>query len=533
MESGARIFLSTLKELGVDKIFIVSGTDYAAFIEEKVRDPSLPDFIVVPHEITSASAAIGYYLAGKIGVTAVHTIPGTLNASGIIVDAFSSRIPLIVIAGRSPYTENGSNASRNLRIHWTQEARDQGEILRQWVKWDFEIRRVDQIEGSIVRAFEIAFSEPKGPVYIMIPREVSVELGERKGKVKRMSTYEPGPTTEALKKAEKMINESQSPVIITWRSGRRKEWFNSLKRFADKVGIPVLNYVGEVVNYEGEMGIDYFDLKKSDLIIVVENEVPWIPKRLGEVNSPVIKVDVEPLYTYIPYYGFPCDLCIQSTVNEFFDRLEVKEKAELKEKVRELHAEQERKKEEEVERLKKNKKIHPRLLSYYIGKLREKVVFNEYPLNPRYGKYYYGEYFGDPGFGHLGWALGASFGYSLGTGKKVIAAVGDGAFIFGVPEAFYYAVKTYNANVTVIIFDNQGWLASAEAVEEVYPEGLAKAKKLYPGADFTHYDIGATVKAFNGYYRLVESVDELEEGITESVNQKGLAVLQAIVDRGR
>jgi acetolactate synthase-1/2/3 large subunit len=56
----------------------------------------------------------------------VRTIPGTANALGVIMNSFIFRIRLIVIAGRSPYTEEGDRASRNIRIHWPQEARDQG-----------------------------------------------------------------------------------------------------------------------------------------------------------------------------------------------------------------------------------------------------------------------------------------------------------------------------------------------------------------------------------------------------------------------
>ncbi|MEJ2777370.1 thiamine pyrophosphate-requiring protein [Stygiolobus sp. RP850M] len=529
MESGARILLSKLKEMGVDKIFMVSGTDYAAFIEEKVRDPSLPDFIVVPHEITAASAALGYSLAGKIGVVALHTLPGTANALGIIINAYTSRIPLIIIAGRSPYTEDGSTASRNLRIHWTQEARDQGEVVRQWVKWDFEIRRAEQVEKAVNRAFQLAFSEPTGPVYLMIPREVSVEKTERRYE-RPLATFSPGVREEDLVKAKKLIEESRNPVIVTWRAGRKKEWFDSLKSFADEVGIPVLNYVGEVVNYEGEMGVDYYDLSQTDLVIVVESEVPWIPKKV-KVKGKVIRVDVDPSYSYIPFYGFPCDLCVQSTVSEFFSKLKLPEKKELKERIKELHTEQEKKKAEEIEKLKKMKVVHPKLLSYYVGKLGL-VIFNEYQFNPKYARLAFGQYFADPGFGHLGWALGGGVGYSIASGRKVVVTTGDGGFIFGVPEAFYYTVTTYGGDVLVVIYDNGGWLASAEAVDEVFPEGLAKAKKIYPGADFRRYNIGETVKGFGGYFKLVERPEDIEDSLKEALKYK-LSIVQVIVERTR
>ncbi|MEM4138795.1 MAG: thiamine pyrophosphate-requiring protein [Sulfolobaceae archaeon] len=470
--SGARLVLRWLKKIGAEKLFIVSGTDYAAFIEEYAKGgEDLPELIVVPHEITAVSAAIGYSLGGKVGVVAVHTTPGTANALGGIMNSYTSRIPLIVIAGRSPYTEEGHRGSRNLRIHWTQEARDQGEMVRQWVKWDFEIRRVEQIPEVMYRAYQIMMSEPRGPVYIVIPREVSIEEG--KDKDFPLSYCEPGATTEAIVKARDMINEAENPVIITWRAGRRKEWFESLTRFADKFNIPVINYVGEVVNYPstGPMALDKIDLSKVDLAIVVEAEVPWIPKRT-KFKGKIIKVDVEPLYTYIPYYGFYCDLCIQSTVSDFFDKLV---KIEIKIRDKNWIIEEKRKQEElkakEIEKLRDKKPIHPKYLSFEIGKLGL-TIFNEYPFNPKYAKLDdYGSYYHDLSAGYLGWALGASVGYKLATGKDVVVTIGDGSFIFGVPEAFYYIAS--QSPVLVVIYDNGGWLAVQEAVEEVFPEGIA------------------------------------------------------------
>ncbi|MEM4138427.1 MAG: thiamine pyrophosphate-dependent enzyme, partial [Sulfolobaceae archaeon] len=305
-------------------------------------------------------------------------------------------------------------------------------------------------------------------------------------------------------------------------------------RFADNYGFPVLNYVGEVVNYDGEYKLDYIDLSDVDLAIVVECEVPWIPKR-KQFKGKVIKVDVDPSYSYIPFYGFPCDLCVQSTVSEFFDQLKVKRKDEWSYKIKEIIKSQEKEKKNEIEILSRSKKIHPRYLSYEIGKLvnESTVIINEYSFNPKYANLTYGQYYSEHAAGHLGWVLGASFGYSIATGKKVIATVGDGSFIFGVPEALYYAVATYGGDVLIVIYDNAGWLASALAVEEVFPEGLAKAKKIFPGADFKRYNIGETVKAFGGYYKLVEETSEVEHALHEAYKVKGLAVLQFIVEKTR
>ncbi|AOL16332.1 acetolactate synthase catalytic subunit [Sulfolobus sp. A20] len=535
--NGGKAFLSLLKEFKVDRIFLVSGTDYPAFIEAKVEDPNLPELEVVPHEITAVSAAIGYSLGGKIGVVGVHTTPGTANALGGIMNAYTSRIPLLVIAGRSPYLEKGNTASRNLRIHWTQEARDQGEIVRQYVKYDFEVRRVEQIPIVVSRAFQIMLSEPRGPVYLVVPREVSVDEIKEIKKIP-MDYYEPAPPADKLNKAKEMLEKAENPVIVTWRAGRRKSWFESLKRFAEKYNIPILNYVGEVLNYpsNGAMALDKFDLKRADLLLVIEAEVPYFPKKL-DLDIPIIKVDVEPSYSYIPYYGFRCDLCIQSTPDNFLDYISLRPKnAEV---IKELKAKQDEEKRRLIESLMDRKPIHPKYLSHEIGEIAHEydlAIFNEYQFDPRYARLNeFGSYFADLSIGYLGFSLGAAVGYKMATNKDVIVTTGDGSFIFGVPEAFYYI--GYRYPVMVVIYDNAGWLASAEAVNEVFPEGLARIKKYYPGADFSRFEIGKTVEAFHGYYELVEEPSEIKpallRGLDKLRRENKIVVIQVIVDKVR
>jgi acetolactate synthase-1/2/3 large subunit len=544
MPTVARVILETFKKLGADRIFIVSGTDYPAFIEEKVKDKSLPELEIVPHEITAASAALGYSLGGKIGIVAVHTLPGTANALGVIMNSYISRIPLIVIAGRSPYTEGDEKGSRNEINHWTQEARDQGGIVRQWVKWEYEIRRGEQSIDIVLRAFQVAYSEPRGPVYIMIPREVSVEDIKPKEPYPRVPC-EPGATKKAIEEASKMINEAESPLIITWRSGRRKEWFEALKNFADKIGIPVINYVGETLNYPSKdpMAVDSYDITKADLIIVIENDVPWIPRKQKPSNkTKVIWIDTDPIQAYIPYSGFRCDLCIQSTVSDALYSIlpNVKSKSYMKEEIQELKTRQEEEKAKYINRVSSEKPVNPSYLSYEIGKLASKyglTIFNEYSFNPRYADLNeYGIYFGDLSMYHLGWALGAAVGYKMATGKDVIATVGDGQFIFGVPDAFFYIA--YKHPVLVVIFDNGGWLASIEAVKDLFPDGEAVKVGSFPGAIFDiRLPLGENVKKLGGYYSLVEDPslirEELEKGYIHMKRNSKPSVIHVIVNRIR
>lgn len=515
MEVGEYI-LKFLKKY-TDKIFIVSGTDYPAFIraEQKLKEP---EFVIIPHEITASSAGLGYSLSGKLGVVMVHTVPGSLNAFGVIANAYTSRIPLLVIAGKSPYTSKGNNGSRNLRIHWTQDA-DQEELMRKYVKWAYEIRDTSQVPYVLSRAVQIALSEPQGPVYIAIPREVSI--GEvKEDKKPTMSEFYPGVPEHFLEKAKDMIVKASYPVIITWRAGRRLNWFKSIINFADRYNIPVLNYVGERVNYpsSGKMAIDHYDLKRADLIIEIETEVPWIPKKEGDIDAKVIRIDSDPSYSYIPYYDFECDLCIQSAVDEVLDRINIQDKykIERKEILEEIQKQKEEKK-EKIRKLSDAKHIDVNYASYKISELGF-TIFNEYDLNPRYGNFSeFNSYFSDPAFGHLGWVLGASVGYKIATGNDVIAAVGDGSFIFGVPTAFYYIVRKYP--VMTVIFDNKGWNAVRKAFKEVYPN---EEFKEYPGADFDIERIPSSIESIGGYYEYVEKPYELNEAL-----KKGKEKLQS------
>ena len=52
---------------------------------------------------------------------------------------------------------------RDTHIHWAQEAFDQAGMLREYVKWDYELRQPAQLEAVVDRALELAMAEPRGP----------------------------------------------------------------------------------------------------------------------------------------------------------------------------------------------------------------------------------------------------------------------------------------------------------------------------------------------------------------------------------
>ena len=172
----AEAYIARLGERGIEYVFANAGTDFAPIVEalsHTKRTAKVPRFMMVPHENVAMAMAHGYYrIAGKPAAVMVHVTVGTANAINGIINAARDNIPVLLAAGRTPLTETGSIASRNRPIHWGQEAFDQGGMLREYVKWDYELRGGQPVGAVVDRALDIAMSEPRGPVYLTLPREV-------------------------------------------------------------------------------------------------------------------------------------------------------------------------------------------------------------------------------------------------------------------------------------------------------------------------------------------------------------------------
>src|SRR6185295_13530635 len=106
----------------------------------------------------------------------IHVDCGTQALAGAIHNVAKCRIPVLILAGASPYTQEGElPGSRNEFIHWLQDVPDQRGIVRGYMKYDYEIRTGRNVKQIVHRALQIAHSDPPGPAYLMVAREVLEE----------------------------------------------------------------------------------------------------------------------------------------------------------------------------------------------------------------------------------------------------------------------------------------------------------------------------------------------------------------------
>ena len=161
-------FLRALADHGIDYFFANPGTDFApvveAFSRAKQSNAKVPTPLVIPHENLAVAMAHGAYLmTGRPQAVMLHVNVGTANAINNIINLNRDNVPLILAAGGTPITEKGKFGSRNRYIHWAQEMFDQAGMLREAVKWDYELRVPEQVGDVVSRAYEVDHDEPARP----------------------------------------------------------------------------------------------------------------------------------------------------------------------------------------------------------------------------------------------------------------------------------------------------------------------------------------------------------------------------------
>src|SRR3984957_6776304 len=177
VQSVADAYLALLAERGVEYLFANAGTDFAPIIEalataEATGRPA-PKPIIAVHETLAMSMAHGYHMvSGRIPAVMVHVNVGTANALCGAVNASRENVPILFTAGRTPLVEEGLPGARDAYIHWGQEMYDQASMVREFVKWDYELRNPEQLETVVDRALSLVATEPRGPVYLTLPREI-------------------------------------------------------------------------------------------------------------------------------------------------------------------------------------------------------------------------------------------------------------------------------------------------------------------------------------------------------------------------
>ena len=170
-----------LADEGVDHLFFNPGTDTApvqeALAVARERGLPHPETVLCTHEQVALSAALGSYLVtGRAQALMVHVDAGTLNLGAAVHNIQRNGVPVVVMAGRSPYSLHPEvPGHRDSPIHWQQDEPDQAAAMRAYGKWTMEVPRGRELGGLVRRAFQVARTAPGGLTYLMLPREALMD----------------------------------------------------------------------------------------------------------------------------------------------------------------------------------------------------------------------------------------------------------------------------------------------------------------------------------------------------------------------
>lgn len=501
IESTAEAFLYLLKARGVQYLFANAGTDFAPIIEAYAKlqaagQDDCPIPMVVPHEFVAVSMAHGHaMISGRPQAVMVHTSVGTANGLGAVMNASRSNIPMLFMAGRSPINEYGMRGARNRMIQWSQESFDQGAMVREFVKWDYELRGFGQLQGVVDRAISIAIAEPQGPVYLSLPREVLSEQ-HTEFTMSRSETalhqVQIGTDGDAVKAAAQMLAQARNPIIVARAAGRVGSAVSALVAFAETIGAPVIEHHHTTLNFPQDnplhMGFEPAPyVPKADVIVVVETDVPWyVQTGAPAPDAKIIQIGLDPLYSRLPIRSYPMDVALTGEAGRALTALTgalatmTLDAAAIRQRRDTWAVEHKRLRADWLERAKRVANAAPmemawisRCLSEFIDD--DTIVVNDYDLDPTQCSFRQPHsYFGPPPPAALGWGLGAAMGAKLAApDKTVICTVGDGSYMFGAPTAAHFTSRAHNIPFLTIVFNNQAWGAVRRATETVLPGGWA------------------------------------------------------------
>ena len=554
-DTTAEAYLTLLADRGVDYLFGNAGTDFASVIEAlskaQLGEAKAPTPVTVPHENVAVAMAHGYFLAtGRPQAVMLHVTVGTANGVCGIMNAARERIPMLFTAGRTPLTEEGLPGARSIFIHWAQELFDQAGMVRELVKWDYELRNLEQLETVVDRALTIAMSEPRGPVYLTLPREI---LAEKPGDFifdspsSRNPTLAGIPNPNAIDQAADMLSKAKNPLIISSSYGQNSEDVAVLEKLADQFAIPVVCYRPRYVNLPTDHSMHAgFEpgpkLGNADVILTLEADTPWIPSlhKIGP-DTKVIQAGVDPLFANYPIRGFRSDLtlsgdpaaivkALSDAMSADKDRIATTRKVVAEEKLLLQDTQKAL-----LERQSVGGPMEYPWVAHCIGQAMnaDDALVSESQLPVGFlGSRPPGTVFGTSPAGGLGWGNGAALGLQLADrSRRVFNVAGDGSYMFGNPTPTHFVGAALELPICTIILNNRMWGSVRKSTLGLHPEGAASRLNRSPlTALEPNPEFEKVVEANGGYGERVDNAEDLPGALERALNAVDVEKRQAVLN---
>jgi benzoylformate decarboxylase/acetolactate synthase-1/2/3 large subunit len=240
---GSDVMVDAIKACGFKYVSLNPGSSYRGLHDSLVNyGGNDPEIITCNHEKLAVGIAHGYTKAAREPMACIlHDIVGLLQGTMGIYYAWIDRAPVVVFGGAGPMAYD----RRRPNIDWIHTANIQGNVVRDYTKWDDQPASVASVPESVMRAYRIATAAPQGPVY------VALDAGLQEDEVgddiplpnwDRLKTPSPiGPDPRALRALAERLCAAQRPLIVTSYAGRDAGAFEQLTELSELLGIGVID----------------------------------------------------------------------------------------------------------------------------------------------------------------------------------------------------------------------------------------------------------------------------------------------------
>lgn len=543
-------FLEGLAETGIEHLFSNLGTDHVALIEAMAlftrQGRAQPNVVLCPHENVAIHMAGGYAaVTGRGQGVMVHVDAGTANAAMGMHNLFRSRLPVLLMAGRSPFTLRGElPGSRDNYVHFVQDPFDIASLVRSYVKWEYSLPSGVVAKEVLRRAHSVMQSDPPGPVYLTLPRETLSE----EWSASQVASFPAqhygavaagGISTAEASEVARALMQAMSPIAITAYLGRKPEAVAALEALALACGIRVYEFMPTAMSMSrGSPCFGGFDAAKglasADLGLLLDVDVPWIPK-FTQPNPATrfLHIDVDPIKRDFPMWGFATDVRLQAdcatALAQVLEAVQAAADDGFRRRVAErmaLWPQQRDDREKSAAAVAAIPGTTGALSAAFVCAAigaaisPEDIVVNEAVRNSpavlsQITRTLPGTLIGCAG-GGLGYSGGMALGAKLANARvRVVQVVGDGGFHFSTPTSVYAVAQRYQLPILTVVLDNGGWQAVKEAVLRVYPSGEAAGANEFQarlGGEQRRFDMVA--QAFGAHGECVTQPDQLSGAIT-------------------
>ena len=536
---GARVLVESLLQEGVELMFGYPGGAILHVYDELHLQKDRINHVLVRHEQGAVHAAEGYAQAtGKFGVCLVTSGPGATNVVTGLANALSDSTPIVVITGQVPTTAIGNDAF--------QEADVVG-ITRPCTKYNYLVKRVEDIAPTIKEAFYLARTGRPGPVLVDLPKDITAaECAFHYPESVSIPSYKPTVRghTRQVQKAVELMRSTEKTILYVGGGVVASGGSAELKLLADKLNLPVtptlmglgcyppgheqcLGMLGMHGTYAANMA-----MAEADLIVAIgsrfDDRVTGVVEKFA-LNAKKIHVDIDPtsvnksVAVDIPIVGDA-----KTVMQQMLDAIGDEPAPERRDWWNTLTT---WKRDFPLAYKDRSDTIMPQRLFEELADLTKGkyICTTDVGQHQMWAAQYYPaddgrKWITSGGLGTMGFGLPAAMGAAFsGTEDPVICITGDGSFQMCIQELATCVHEELNVKIIIM---NNNFLGMVRQWQELF------YSRRYSSVGMKYFpDFAKIAEAYGATGLRAESPDELRGVLEKGFNTPGTVIMDIIVTK--